>query len=545
MKEIMAKYDIDGFFVDIVMQQYLQSNCFCPWCRSSYEREVGGEMPDSDDHPNAFRYRRWANGRMEAHMRKVHEALAEADPDITIINNYAWMFRYPVTPPGYVHHITWDTPVPKVGNFAWNFSLEARYVSSLPDVTWSCMNTRGNTWGEYSLREPEAFTSECATLLASCGRTYLSDIPYPHGNPDPAVMKVFGEVNSRTRDLEPYLHDCRPVDDVAVLHAADSVWSKKPMAPTPTWEAPPAYYSVCGAHKALIESHCQFTILNSDRLPADLPRHRALVLPDLRILSDAECEAIRNFVRNGGGLLVTGQTGIRDTGNRPLSTFALADVLGLDYRGSSGTANCYLRMAEEQKKYGIPAMDIQVTSDYAEVSPTTARTVLEIVPPFEGIKTGTPPPALGADGPAVTVNRYGSGTAVYCAAKLFDSYFREATPVMMKLARWMLDMASPPENRTISLENAPANIEMFYTQREGERFVHLVNYAGGKREFGTPQTRDFVTAHGIVVEIPLGKKPAAVAWAPHGIPVDFAYENGRLRFEARPLGVHDVYRVTL
>ena len=201
MKEIVELYDNDGFFVDIVMQQFLQSNCYCRYCRESYAKEVGGEIPKDDSDPKAFVYRKWSNRHMEAFMENVHLALAEIKPDITIINNYAWMMRYPVTPPRYVSHITWDTPVPKVGLFSWNFSVEARYVSTLPDITWSCMNTRGNTWGEYSLREPEAFLSECAILLASCGRTYLSDIPYPHGNPDQAVMGVFGAVNRRTREL--------------------------------------------------------------------------------------------------------------------------------------------------------------------------------------------------------------------------------------------------------------------------------------------------------------------------------------------------------
>jgi len=543
MKEIMSLYDIDGFFVDIVMQQFLQSNCYCGNCRESYEREVGGPMPLDDADPNAFRYRRWANRHMEAHMEKVHRELSAVDPDITIINNYSWMFRYPVTPPRYVHHITWDTPVPKVGNFAWNFSLEARYVSTLPGVTWSCMNTRGNTWGEYSLREPEAFLSECATLLAACGRTYLSDIPYPHGNPDRAVMKVFGEVNRRTRELEPYLRDCRPVPDVAVLHAADSVWSKAPMKPTPSWAAPPAYYSVCGAHKALIEGHCQMAILNSDRLPEAIDGYGALVLPDQRILGGAECAAIRSFVSNGGALIVTGGTGIRDTDNRALTNFALSDVLGVDYLGSSGTANCYLRMERELPEYGIPAMDIQVTSDFARVKTTTADTVLEIVPPFEGIRNGTPPPALNTAGPGVTANKYGRGTAIYCAAKLFDSYFRESTPVLRKLAMWLLDTVYPPSSRKIVVENTPANIELFHNSRDGERFVHLVNYAGDKREFGIPQTQDFVTAHGIVVHMRLAKKPSEVAIIPDGIPMDFTFEGGWLRFEARPLAIHDVYRV--
>ncbi|MFC1574122.1 alpha-L-fucosidase, partial [Candidatus Latescibacterota bacterium] len=514
MKELIRNYNPDGFFVDIVIQQFLHSVCYCNYCREQFARDVGGEIPKSDDDPKSFAYRLWANKQMEAFITKLHYSLAEEKPDINIINNYTWMMRYPVTPPKFVNHITWDTPVPKVGHFSSNFSLEARYVSSLPDVTWSVMNTRGATWGEYSLREPEAFMSECATLLASCGRTYLSDIPYPHGNPDPAVMEVFGSVNRRTKELEPYLKDCRPVKDVAVLHSADSIWSKSPLVPTPEWVPGPAYYSVCGAHKALTEGHVQMGILNSDLLPGQLGDYNALVLPDQRILTEPEIDAIKRFVSEGGMLLATGETGTRDTENNLLKNFSIADVLGVQFIGPAGTANSYLRVKDKNKQYGIPAMDIQAVGSYARIKTTTAKTLLELVPPFEGIKNGTPPPSLSAEGPGVTINSYGKGKAVYCAPQLFNGYYVEATPVLRKLALWMLDLVCPGEKRTIVCENTPINVEMFYNTRRGERFVHLVNYSGDKREVGTPQVQDFTTVHGITVSMRLERKPKSITLVP-------------------------------
>ena len=545
MKEIIRLYDIDGFFVDIVMQQFLQSNCYCRYCRESFAQEVGGKIPVDDNDPKAFAYRKWANRHMEEHMRKVQYALMEARQDIEIINNYSWMMRYPVTPPDYVHHITWDTPVPKVGNFSWNFSLEARYVSSLPDITWSCMNTRGNTWGEYSLREPEAFLSECATLLAACGRTYLSDIPYPHGNPDPAVMDVFATVNRRTMELEPYVKGCRPVRDTAVLHSADSVWTKAPMIPTPTWIPGPAYHSVCGAHKALIEGHVQMNILNSEVFSDTIGDYTALVLPDQPILSGRECEAIRRFVKNGGVLVATGETAVRDTDNKRLDDFSIADVLGVKYVDSSDTANCYLRVTSGIEQYGIPAMDIQVMGNYTKVRTTTARTLVELVPPYENIKTGTPPPALLPEGPGITINSYGKGKAVYCAAKLFDSYYKESTPVQRKLALWMLEQVYPYESRSIVLENTPVNVETFSGIRGNELFLHLVNYSGDKREAGIPQAQDFTTVHGIRVRIRLRKKPVRITSVPGGREAAFTYKNGWVLLESEPLTVHNVYRIEM
>ncbi len=543
MKEIIERYEPDGFFIDIINQQFMQSVCRCKYCRESYAKDVGGEIPENDNDPKAFAYRKWTNEFLESFIHKLYSYVQRVRPEVTLINNYTWMMRYPVTPPPFVKHITWDTPVPEVGNFAWNFSLEARYLTSLPDITWSCMNTRGNTWGEYSLREPEAFMSECATLLASGGATYLSDIPYPHGNPDPAVMKVFSDVNKRTEELEPWLNGIEQVKEVAVLHSADSVWSKAPMIPTPSWIPGPAYHSVCGAHKALCEGHIQFEIINSETLLSSLDNYRVLILPDQAIISEAEERKIREFVRNGGKILATGETGVRDDNNEVLRKMALADVFGIDSQKPSGTANCYLRMSEEDDKYGIPAMDIQVVGAYARLRVNSAKTLIELVPPYETISVGMPPPALAPEGPGMTINKFGSGTACYCAARLFEAYYRKSTPLLQKLAMWMIDRLLPEAERTIVLANTPGNVEMFYSKRSDGCFVHLVNYSGDKRETGVPQTRDFTTVHGINVKLKIEKKPEAVLAIPCRTAIRFSYTGGHLEFEAHPLKIHDVYMI--
>ena len=545
MKEIVESYDVEGFFIDIVMQQYLEWNCYCKYCRELFAKEVGGQIPLKDTDPKAFEYRKWSNSHMEAFMEKVFHTLAEVKPDIAIINNYAWFSRYPVTPPWYVPHVTWDTPTPAVGNYSWNFSMEARYLSTLSAVPFSCMNTRGNNWGEYSLREEEAFMHECAIILASCGTTYLSDIPYPSGNPDPAVYEVFGNVNRRTKALEPYVKGCRPVKEVAVLHSADSVWSKAPQIPSPTWTFGPSYYSVTGAHKALTELHVQMGILNSEVLVDTLHEYKALILSDQRILNENETAKIKKFVWDGGALIATNETGTRDINNKILENFALADVLGVRYLGSSETSNCYLRGTSELGKYGIPNMDIQAGGAYTRIETTTARTILELVPPFQDIKGGTPPPAEAPEGPGVTVNQYGRGKALYCAAELFGAYFDKDTPVMRKLASWALSLVCPEDSRMIVLENTPINVELFYNHRGNERFIHLVNYSGDKRDTGTPQAQDFTTVHGIKIRIKSSKSPNSIILVPEGRKVEFDYYRNWVNFEAFPLKIHHVYRIDI
>jgi len=104
-------------------------------------------------------------------------------------------------------------------------------------------------------------------------------------------------VNKRTRELEPYIIDCKPVKDVAVLHSTDSLWSKAPFNPVTSWIPSPAYHPVAGAHKALVEGHVQMLIPNSEVLLETIDEYGAVILADQRILSEAQCEAIRRFSR--------------------------------------------------------------------------------------------------------------------------------------------------------------------------------------------------------------------------------------------------------
>ena len=126
----------------------------------------------------------------------------------------------------------------------------------------------------------------------------------------------------------------------------DLFWSKLPPVPPREWMGKPSSPAVTGAHRVLVEEHAQFSILNRETLVDTLQDYRALVLAEQAILNPKECAAIRQFVRDGGGLVVTGGTGIRDTDNKPLGDFALADVLGI-HRVQSVEARCTFLKATE------------------------------------------------------------------------------------------------------------------------------------------------------------------------------------------------------
>ena len=216
-------YDVDGFFLDGMLGKFTRGPCYCEYCRRSF----GAEIPKSDLDPNVFAHHRFLTQKMNRYAEKVTGAL----PNLAFVFNHVWVSRN------------------------LDFSLEARYLSTVPGlVNWSCMFTRGNGWGDYAVRDPAEYRHEAAVLLASGGRPYFGDDSYPSGNPDPAVYRVFGEVNQRTSAMEPFVKARRPVKDIAVLLSADSIWSKLPLVPPREWMGKPSSPAVAGAHKMLIES---------------------------------------------------------------------------------------------------------------------------------------------------------------------------------------------------------------------------------------------------------------------------------------------------
>jgi hypothetical protein len=542
--ELLDLYNVDGFFLDVTSQPFLKAEMFSEKTQALFEGEVGAEFPSGDDDPGAFEFRRWVNRRHDDFLQRIIDAVLEVKPDALLICNGSWMLRYPKVPPKAIHMIQWDVATPQnEGVYGCSCSLEGRYLSTMEDRSFSMHNVRGRDWIEYSLREPEAFLHESAVLLAGCGKPYLSDNPYPSGNPDPALTRIYRDVNQRTRELEPYLENARPVKDVAVLHSADSVWSKAPFAPVTGWMPSPAYHPVAGAHKALVEGHVQVLIPNSETLIETLDEYKALILADQRILSSEEAAAVRSFVEGGGALIATCETGTRDQRNNALPNFALADVLGVDYVETSDTSLGYLRVGEEHATDSIPVTDVPAVGTFVRVKPNGAETLMDLAGPYEGVKTGYPPPSPVADGPGITVHRYGNGVALYCAVRVFDAYYKEDIPLLRKLALWMLDRVHPPEGRTVSLSNAPINVEVFHNLRDADSFVHLVNFSADKREGHAPMVQDFWPISGIDVHVRTEAKPRDVVLVPGEKSIDFAFESGIVSFVADPLLIHSVYWV--
>ena len=108
--------------------------------------------------------------------------------------------------------------------------------------------------------------------------------------------------------------------------------------------------------------------------------------------------------------------------------------------------------------------------------------------------------------------------------------------MLRRLALWMLSVVYPEGRRTIVLESTPPNVEVFYSEQGKDRFVHLVNYSGDKREIGPSQSQECVRVEGIRVRAGVPTRPKRVVSVPENENIPCEWRDGWITFAAQPLG---------
>jgi hypothetical protein len=94
-----------------------------------------------------------------------------------------------------------------------------------------------------------------------------------------------------------------------------------------------------GMADALVRARIPYLPVHADHIQRDGRRFAVLILPNVAVLSESQCRAVREFVEQGGNLIATGQTSLYDQDGQPFSDFALANLFGA-HVDSGSTHRC-------------------------------------------------------------------------------------------------------------------------------------------------------------------------------------------------------------
>jgi len=209
-----------------------------------------------------------------------------------------------------------------------------------------------------------------------------------------------------------------------------------------------------------------------------MDKYDTVVLPNCACLSQRSVAALSDFVRGGGRLLASFDTSLYDEWVHCQADFGLAAVLGVrfggNYYGLGSSSYVTLRqnhpITQHFRQLLVPA-----PSHGVEVRTTTGQAVGFFHAPMLRQYRPLAPETT----PAVVVNAFGRGLAVYIAGNIGEHYDSWGIPSHIQLVASALQWLSPP---VLQIENAPETLEVVLREQAEKRYLmHLINFTGAMR----------------------------------------------------------------
>jgi hypothetical protein len=555
LAELLGDYGLDGYSFD---GNYHPALCFCPACKDTYRRDCGADLPRKADLDDVAyrRYLVWRGRRLEDHYRRMQAKLKGVRKDAVLMS-------WTVNAGRYGHLLTSPRAMPTRLNLLFDLPMQewwldetnlgasvapafgAAYlrgtVGGRPNASEPYLMSRGNPYGTDSFPRHERVAR---ALLAT---THGSLAPESFGWPghEASTREVFRALGARER----WVTRARPLPWAALLVSERTRQFV-------------AYRDIAGRYlphlfgtfRAALEEHRPLDLINDWDLTAEgLSRFRVVVLADAAALSDAQADAVREYVRRGGGLVASCETSLCDELGQGRRDFALADLFGVAFRGGKGDA---LSEPYWKARVGVARLSWSehplVRDDrLAGLVPGRSATfrgplvrVADPEDPAEVVARASPAGGAGPALPAVIARRFGRGRVVYLAAGLDAALWSYAYPYQRRLLARALEWAagSPPP---VAVEAPMAVQATFFEQADGEGrrvVVHLFNGIDTAAHHGlpgqdVPLREESVPVHGIRVRFE-GPAPSRFHVEPGGLSPAVRREGTTTVVEVPPLEVH-------
>jgi outer membrane protein assembly factor BamB len=484
---LVSTYRADGFWFDGYSPEAVHT--YDTATRNAFKAYSGGyDIPTSiGTDPISQLYLNWHYAYYADFADKIRQAIRASNPNVVVYGNYSANRTWypPAWPRGeYPAYYATSIDLPSVELY-WENPGDAMFQQFVYAFTQGTSHDLGARAWVQPHAEGVTGTPPTSEILLRC----LAGAPW-------GVYAEFVENAEREEYYEAYVNEVK---------AREQWWQQSQAVPYVGIVASEQtrlllgadtylqYFShTLGAFKALFEAHLPVRVLSEyDLENADLQGITVLVLPDVRVLSDRSSEAVRRFVKAGGGLVASRGTGLYNQNLVRRTNFSLADVLRADYLGNKEVTN-----ASSSVSLWLAAPDHPILNDPAILGQQkTAWRVSSGPPPTQGwldlvgsttlvrargggqtLVLMSTNESLGSTYPAMIASSYGQGRVVYLPSALDKAlYFFPNTylrSMLVNACKWVAQDAKPP----IEVD-APMMLAVTYRIQpvQHRTVVHLLN----------------------------------------------------------------------
>lgn len=338
IREILD-YDIAGIFIDM---SFWPTICCCDKCRERF----GSEFPELIDwHDQRWvKFQRFRERSMAEFAMKLTDTVRKYKPGISVTHQFS--------PVLHGWRLGQSTGIAEASDYAsgdfYGNKLQQRFAvkafaafstaQPFEFMTSRCVNLTDHT----STKSSDELFLSALTTLANGGAYFFIDAIDPSGRLREKFYQNLSQIN---RKLESFKNAV--ASEHFQLHAetglyfsisccVDNALNGKKMSEfdgrgnNMETIRNPVRDEVMGAADVLIKKHVPFKVITGRE---DFNCCKVIIINSAAYMPEAECEKLRDFVRNGGTLIATGATSLCDFEGNSSGNFQLADVFGVDFTG--------------------------------------------------------------------------------------------------------------------------------------------------------------------------------------------------------------------
>ncbi|MFP5208788.1 MAG: alpha-amylase family protein [Acidobacteriota bacterium] len=548
MREINSLYDVDCFYTNGWPPGGSLPDCHCAIC---------SKLPPS----GTPAYWRVFNDRVFELWRKYDAIAKEKSPDSFFFPNLGGNVRCGPNLQRLGSIAEWFQADNQGRNFAspsiWECSLQGRVCTAIMDGKFATNVTGAYSTGTVTWRNSSKSPNETRIWLSEslAGGT----VPYLHfvGSEDGFCedrrwQKIGGDYFRWTAKYDRHLAGRRTVANIGVVMGQ----STQLLYPGPVTARGRGYMSETtqGIYDALLRGRFFFDYVHEERLePERLAKYRALILPNVAMLSDHQCQQIRDYARSGGSVMASFETSLYDENLQPRADFALGDLFGIrkagDVVGTNGNAY-YARIEHPNAASPSPVLEGFTNTNWLPGAQNriplnpVPNPVLTVVPGFVSYPPELAyPPISHTDEPAVVLRETGSSRLAYFPGDIERTYWLTGHGDLLQLLhntiRWLMN------DESIVHVDGPGFMEMLCWETAPGYAVHMLNYTNPDAQHGWLKSIDPVGAQAVTMKLPPNVRAKSVELLQAGQSIHFTQQEQLLRFTVPRVEAYEVAAITV
>lgn len=446
---------------------------------------------------------------------------------------------------------TYDDPA------VWGCSLQGRVCNAIMDGKFAANVTAAYSTGSPGWRNASKSPDEAKMWL---NETLASGmIPYYHfiGSEDGFCedrrwQKVGADFFRWTAQHDAHLTTRRSIADIGVVMGQ----STQLLYPGPATVRSRAYTheTTQGIYDALLRGRYAFDFVHEDRLePERLSKYRALLLPNVAMLSDSQCRQIGEYVQAGGSIMASFQTSLYDENLHQRADFGLADLLGIsktgDVIGTNGNAY-YARIEAPEASPQHPLLAgfnntnwLAGAENRMPLKPVQ-NPLLTVVPGFVRYPPELAyPPVPHTDMPAVVLREDGPSRTAYFAGDIERTYWLTGHGDLLQLLHNTINWIT--RNTRILSVDGEGFIEMFCWETAPGYAVHLLNYTNPNACHGWLQSIHPLGPQTVRMKLPHDLRVQSIELLQAGQNPPFEQQGELLQFTVPRIADYEVAAITV